>query len=202
MSLYGTLIGADDVRDALRDHLHAWSPAYIAEVARQRGLDPADVPSFQSYEIRGRDGDLESYVAVPSITFICTEQRVLRRGSGPIAMRFRVAAVIFAAGVDHETATQAVGRYVTAVIAAVEQHPDLSGFAERAAFVETRWDRVAPTERPEAWDGGAAVFFDIDVADVMDADAGPDELPDPVTSEQPAPPVTTEVVVTVEPEEA
>jgi hypothetical protein len=185
MSIYGPIVGADDLRAAVRDHLSAWAPAYIAEVARQAGLDADAVPPFRQYDVRTELDGLPDYDALPALQVLCDELTPrLLDADGDIFADAVVQVRVYAAGRDEESTTQAVARYIKAVRAAVLQHRNLSGAAAGVQWIGEGFAEPVPADRAEAWGAGGIVAFSIAVASpLVNVFDGPTAVPDDPTTD-------------------
>lgn len=196
--LYQPIIGADDVRAAYKAHLVAWTPAYLAEVARQAGIAPADQPRFESFEIRS-DNVLDNFAQLPALSVQCDEiEPIGSHADGSIDVRANVIVRVYAGATTHEESTQLVARMAKAVRAAVLQHRTIGGLALTTVWVSEVYAEPRPDERAEAFAGGAAIIFDSTVCDVTDHTAGPRTPPaDPLATPDDVPTADT-VTVTVD----
>lgn len=177
--LYGPIIGADDVMRTVRDHLVAWSESYVAEVARQAGMNAADLPPFQTFRARSQlqtaDELLQPGMQLPACLVECDGITTIDSDDYDIAANVIVR--VYASANNDQDTMLLVSLYAKAVRAAIVQHPTLGELA-----FYTRWDSSAfaepvTNERAEAMTSGAAVLFSVHIADAVDRHAGPDELP-------------------------
>lgn len=187
--LYGTIIGADDVRAAAKAHAVKWLPAYLAQIGRQHDVV---LPLPGRYEIR-QDAGLPSRSRLPAVLFHCEQLRATEiDGDGNYWARALLDIDLWVMADTDEHASQLVGRYAKAVRAAFLQHRTLDGFA-----VTTRWVEEAFTD-PAARAGDqpgflaiGSVGLQVDIADVVNVTYGPSEPP------QAEPPDDAPVVATV-----
>lgn len=170
MSLYGPIIGADDVADRVKDHLVQWAPAYIAEVARQAALPAATLPPFGLFEIRA-DDVLEAWASLPACHVRCHDTKPVQQRGGRIAAQFPVSIRVAAGGTDESTTARLVARYAKAVRAALLQHPSLDGFAEAVRLTGESYTN--PRSAKDLWAGEATVNITVTVAAIVDMDGGP-----------------------------
>lgn len=184
MSVYGPLGGADQIRDRVRDHLILWMPAYVAEVARQRGLPPSDLPVPASLAVRNDTSDLPAFDQLPAVHVICEGlQARLAHADGAIDATATIQVRVYAAGVDEDTASRNVAAYLAAVRGAVMQHRDLSGLATTSRWAGEAMAEPVPGERRDAWGSGGAVVFEVDVAALVNVYDGPVQPPaDPLAA--------------------
>jgi hypothetical protein len=181
---YGRILGADDVHDAMLAHLKAWTPAYIAEVARQAGLAPDALPAFRDWDVLP-EASARAEHRLPSC--VVTSQgmdEALEDGDGVMSGRWMVTASAYASARTSVETQRLVARYAKAIRAAVMQHRSLGGFAYDVACVgEGYADEPLDSERPDHGVlGGASVVFAIRVDAITKTFAGPLEPPaDPLT---------------------
>lgn len=189
MTTFGRIIGADDVHDALLGHLKAWTPAYVAEAARQAGLDSSDLPDFKDWDVVPDAEALATY-RLPSL--VVTSQgmdSVSVDGDGKVSGRWVAELTVYgSARTEHETQTL-IARYAKAVRAAVLQHGSLGGFARGTEMVGEGYAEPVGSERSDAMLlGAASVIVGVWVDAITDVTLGPAEPPvDP--GEEPTPDV-------------
>lgn len=198
MSIHGEVIGADDLRLALKQHLALWTPAYIAEVARQLGLPADALPMFRSYEIR-TDDVFEDRQNLPGVNVRCDGFTAQRKSGRTVRATSTVVVQVFVTSTSEENATQLVGRYLKAVKLAVVKHPRLGGIADGVLWELDRY--TPPRTRQRLVASGGASVFTVTVPDAMHITPGADEPPaDPFADPGDWIPAT-DLELTVDPQE-
>ena len=162
MSVYGPLVTIEDVRLALTAHLRTWSPAYLAEVGRQRSVT---LEEFRGYTTSTGDEFPVCLTAAASV------DAPMDHGDGTVTASFSAAAAAVVSGATREEATALASYYGAAIRGAVLQHPDLSGFASGCDWTGEAIEEVA-------FDTGQAIVactvrFTVDVDGVIDMRGGP-----------------------------
>ena len=165
--LYGSLVTTEDVRLAVVAHLKLWSPAYLAEVERQKG---ASLPPFRGYVTESGDVFPVALVACAG-----TEGDPERHGDGTITAWWAVGAAAVVAGKTRDEANVTAGYYGAAIRASILQHPSLSGFAESIVWIGESLEEVA-------WDPDLSIVvclarFLVAVPAVVNVNLGPLEPP-------------------------
>lgn len=174
-ALYGPILGADDVRNAVIEHLRTWAPAYVAEVARQT---TTAAEHFRDFDIRD-DQDLDNGDQMPACLVLCPTIQPAGVHGDRVHATASVDVWIYAQGRTVPESVQSVGRLAKAVRAAVMQHRQLDGFARDTRWLGEGLERpVADRERQRAFTSGAVVLFEVDLATVTDRSLGPDTPPD------------------------
>lgn len=132
--IYGTVLSARDVRQALLATIQTWSAQYIAEIASITGLNLQPFGSWEAvYDNRALPPD---QTAACWATCLTTDPKrpPHREGDGTYTAVWIADANIVCYGTSWDEAADLVGAYTSAVRALVLQHGSLGGFASN-----TRW---------------------------------------------------------------
>jgi len=172
--LFGPIVGADDVRQAVRATLQTWSQTYINELAYRTGRQLKDFRSFAyQYEYRTLTVDQSPacWVTVPG-----TRGQPERQGSGPIRVHWvSDVSVVVNGGLWAETA-DLVALYLKAVRTIILQHGSLQGFAESTMWLSERYAPVGNEAAGRTLGVGVATFEHV-VANCVNWQAGPKTVP-------------------------
>lgn len=178
--IFGPIISAADVRDAVNATIDLWGPTYVAVMAQRTGLSLQDFVSYSAlYKIRGLPADQS-----PSywVTMEPGSKRLQRKGSYWTAVwRAEVQVVIY--GTDWDATEDLGWAYGTAVRALLLQHGGLglpqglvTGPLASAANINTDWVQEkyqrAQDERRRTV-GVHQGQYDITVEGVLNWSAGP-----------------------------
>lgn len=195
-SALGPFIGAPHVRQAMLRTLAAWGPFYVAEAARQSGLD---LPGFKDWinepllSPETTEMAPRYVVAVPQ-----TIGQPEQQGNGLFRATWDCQIALWMWGGDYQDTQDRLGFYAIALREAVAQHQSLGGFAKRCFWRADKYAEVAAT-RVRTW-GQAVVQFGVTVDNVMDVFAGPAEVPRDPTRPPAFPPAVTGAQITVQPD--
>lgn len=198
MTVFGTIISADQVEAAFTETLKTWMPTYLHEVERQAGLDPDSLPGIRSWNnhnefIKWPEDQLPAVIVVSP----GTGSQPVRRDGG-YATTFTLGLAIVVSARDLPSTRTLMKRYIAAARTAILQHPSLGGFARGTVWTAESYDDI-PSGDSRTLAAGQAVF-EVEVANVTDPGGGPisPEPPDPPSDW----PTALSVSVTVEKEEA
>lgn len=182
---FGAILSGFEVEHAVASTVRVWLRDYLAEIARQRRLEPGRLPVFRSLVdsnalVKLPEDQLPALLIASSGTE--TRDTVEVNGEGWYTARFRVdcGAVISARG--NRVAVKLARYYVAALRALVLQQlakPEWSGFdgIRRVAWRGEEYRQLGDiSERTQC--GGIAQFV-IEVEGVTNWVMGPDEPTDP-----------------------
>jgi len=179
IEVYGRLIDATQVEDAVEDSLKLWLPAYIAEVERQNSMDPQSLPLPASYsrvnEFYKWSEDQLPAVLIVSPGLAPTIPKM--KGNGIYHCWWRVGVAIIAAGQDRETTRMLAKRYTAAVRGALLQHAGLGDFGAEGITWNGERNSDVPDDSTRTLGSGACTF-DVEVSEVVNARLGPSTPPD------------------------
>lgn len=203
----GGLVGADDVRNAVKDTIDEWSPYYLAVVSqrlvaqdRLGGAKQIKSP-LKDFGKWLNDPDHRSYgsgqpaaclVTVPGTVGVPDKQ-----GNGQIIATWRAQVTVRVFGTDWQEAADLTSWYEKTARWCILQHGSLGGFAMSTKWIGGQYSgREHTSTRTE---GVATLGFDVKVGDVIDVNRGPATVPSPAVP--PADDSTVEtVVVTIDKE--
>lgn len=180
-NVFGPIVTGKQVRLAMRSHLQAWFPSYLAEVARGDGRDPSAVPVFRSYAslLDMPDGRFVEE-QMPSCVIVAPGLLEMpMKKSGVYIARWAVNVGAIVSGQNKENTFDLSELYAAALRSAVVQNPGLGGFATATDWLGERYDEI-----PNAMDrtlAAGTVQFRVEVQSAIDARGGPDApLADPI----------------------
>lgn len=180
-NIFGTIVTGKQVRVAMKDHLQAWFPSYIAEIGREDGRDGGALPLFRSYVSRldmpeGRYAEDQ----MPSCVIVApglVEEPIKK--SGMYIARWGVSVGAVLSGQDFENTFELTELYAAAIRSSVVQHPGLGGFATGTDWLSERYDEI-PNEMQRTL-GAGSVQFVVEVQNAVNPKDGPDApLTDPI----------------------
>lgn len=180
-NVFGPIVTGKHVRTAMRAHLQAWLPSYVAEVGREDGRLGSDLPLPRSYVsaldlVNGKFTEDQMPSCVIVAPGLITEP--VKRG-GAFITTWAVSVGCVVSGQDRENTFDLSELYAAAVRAAVLQHPSLGGFATAIDWLGERYDDI-PNEMQRTLAAGT-VQFSVEVQDALRLGYGPDApLADPV----------------------
>lgn len=174
MSLFGPIIDKEAVEVAVRDHLVDWMPTYVAEMERQRGLNPGDLEAVREY-VCTSDFKKWPEEALPTVAVICPglDGEPSKDGSGDYTAPWQVGVAAIVAASDTALTRKAAGLYAAAIRGAILQHQSVSGLASGVDWVGERYDDI-PEESGRTLASGQ-VIFRVWVPETIRANDGPVE---------------------------
>jgi hypothetical protein len=132
--VYGQVLSAYDVRQALLETIQTWSPQYITEIASVKAVTMAPFGLWEAIpENRALPPDLTA-ACWTTCTTTDPKRPPQRQGDGTYAAVWVADANIVLFGTDWQTTVDLIANYSAAVRALVLQHGSLGGFA-----VTTKW---------------------------------------------------------------
>lgn len=173
--VFGPIVGADDVRDAVRDTIKQWSPVYIAEMAARS--DQPLVPFrhwetlYQYRELGASDG--------PACWVTCagTFGEPQRQGNGNVKAVWIVDTHVVVYGLDWAETADLTAKYVKTVRALLLQQSvqPVTGTDGVVRWISESYAEVAHEARRSL--GVGVSRFHITVDAVVNTAAGPFEVP-------------------------
>lgn len=193
--VYGQVLSARDVRQALLQTIQTWSADYIAEMASVTGLPMAQFGTWEAtYEHRTVAPDLTA-ACWTTCTTTDPKHPPLRQGDGTYSAVWIADANLQIYGQDWAQAADLVAAYTAAVRAAVLQHGSLGGFASA-----TRWLGEASKEiehQALRTVQVAVISFAVTVEGAVNSLAGPKTPTDPATPGASGGPTVDQVDITI-----
>lgn len=177
----GPLVGADDVRDALKATIDLWS-AYYLNVVSQRlfvanriggtNQPPNPLPNFgtwvnePSFRSIGSGQPAACLVTCPGTVGTPDAQ-----GTGKVRASWRGIAVVQVFGTDWQEAADLTNWYEKCIRWCVLQHRSLGGFAAATKWTGSAYSAIEHSSTRT--EGRVQVGFDVDVPNVIDMTRGP-----------------------------
>jgi len=168
-TVFGPMVGASDVREAMSATVQTWAGAYIAEMAALTG---AALSPFQSWKV------LYEYRTLPAseapacwVTCTGTHGRPERQGNGRYMADWAVDVSVVVNGTTWDEAADRTAAYVTAVRTAILQHGSLGGLAQSTTWLGERYTAVDHSATRTL--GVGLIAFGVRVDNVVNASAGP-----------------------------
>jgi hypothetical protein len=197
--LFGVTLDGDDVEAALLDHLRKWLPSYLADAVRIKDPDGELWPGGV-----GDPADLEEAAVLPVREYTVKhaaeekwpgEQLPMMlayspgfgkppsyEGDGTVTGYYLINLSAIASGSTTDDTKKLARIYASAAIKAIAQKPDLGGFAENVQWLDSKNMRP-PGAEMERNIMAVVNVLQIEVANILDASAGPDKpLEDPGAS--------------------
>jgi hypothetical protein len=182
--IFGPIVSAGEVADAMETTLQTWSATYIAEMAARTGLNQMQpFGSWEAvYEYRALPADLSAacWVLVPTTD---PRRTPAKQGDGTYRAVFIAQVNLVVFGTDWRSSRDLVYAYAAAVNAAVLQHGSLGGFASNTRWLggstkEIDHQRVRTIQ-------AATLGYAVTVENVVDTNTGPASSVPPGTSSGP-----------------
>lgn len=196
MSEYGTIVTEKQVRAAVKAHLLEWTPAYLAELARQDGLADNAYPLFRSYVSSGDAIETWPEDQLPACVIVApTLAAPPERNGRHFSAQWLVGIGVVVSANDREATADLVGQYTAAVRGAMTQHGSVGGFAEETVWLDERYNELGN-------DGSRTIaagrnLFRVTIPKVMQVYGGPMQPPASQVAPDPDPTVAT-TVTTIE----
>lgn len=189
--VFGQILTAREVRQALLTTIEYWSTTYIAEVAAITGLSMAPFGSWEAiYDVRALPAD-ETAACWVTCRTTNPKRPPQRQGTGIWWGHWLAEANIVAYGGNWDEAADLIAAYLGAVRTLVLQHKSLGGFATDTVWMGEATKEIEHTPRRTIETG--VVQFDITVAGLSCEGFGPAE---PLTAPGTQPGPTVETVST------
>lgn len=195
-NMFGPLVGAGDVQDAVEATVRLWLPSYLAEVARRDGREAGALPAFLSYTRLLDIEDLPQASQIPACVIVCPGTGdIVRHGTGRHDAEFAVGVGAVVAADTRDHAERLAKLYTLALRALLVQHPTLGNFA---SGVWWEGDSYSPLPVSDRILHGGSIQVTVAVEGVLD-DSWRATVPPEDATADPGPWPTVEYVsVTVE----
>jgi hypothetical protein len=178
--VWGPIVSAVALREAIRSTLQLWLPSTVAEVARQAGVDPATILPVRSWHVVSFEQAREDQLPAVFVTSPGLAGEPRRRGTGLITADWNATVVVLARAESHEATAKLVSLYTAAARVVCVQRSGFGGFAAACEWTGEDYDVVE--DRKGRTLGGGFVDLVVTVSNVVDANGGPLEPPaDPLT---------------------
>lgn len=206
--IFGDIIIATQLEEAVVATLEAWFPVYIREIELQLGIPTDALPLPRSFittdKIERSNTDQLPAVVVVS-PGLSGHNRPQQEGDGSFRVPWGISIGVFVSGKDRTSTKNLIRQYVGICRAIMLQKQSLGGFADGTTWLDESYDDNFAFVDQETI-GAGSVIFEVWVAGVVTRFGGPAVVfgpppaPDPV--EQPGqqwPPVSTveSVVATI-----
>lgn len=195
-SVFGPMVIASDVEEALIDTLQLWLPTYLGEMQRLKPELPP-LPDIRSYSQTNRFQRLpqdQLPAAVVLSPGLASAPAVF--GDGKIGAWWRLGVVVICSTRTAEETNQAAKLYGAAIRTLLVQRPDLGGVASALTIVSELYDDV-PANYLEVG-ATAQIEMDVFVDEISNNTHGPDQPAADPTVAPPARPAVIEANVDVE----
>lgn len=197
--LFGISIDEDDAEEALLAHLKLWMPSYLGDAVRIKDPDgerwpggvgdpaetgEASVLPVREYTVKHAAEEKWPEEALPM--FLAHSPGFAKpptyEGDGTVTGYFLVNLSAIAGGSSIDDTKKLARVYSAAASKILTQKPDLGGFAKNVAWMDRKNMRPPGADRERNLMAVVNVLA-IEVPNIFDADAGPDQpLEDPGTS--------------------
>lgn len=172
-TVYGQIINAPQVEKAVVAHLQLWMPDYLAEVARQTGMD-ATPPAPRTWTRKSSFDKLEED-QLPLITVVSpgTPERPQRDYDGLYRVTWEIRVGCIVSARDEASTRDLAGVYGAAVYTLMLQHP---GVHPSSHGLEWNGESLDELDQDSARSMAAHLStFQVELRDVVCALAGPIE---------------------------
>lgn len=192
--IYGRLLTATAVEAAMRDHIAAWLPDYLAEMERQTGRTANTIPVPSNYRTSA-DFERWNEERLPEMVMVSPGLMGEPVATGERG-RYRAVwglAIVVVVSANTKANTDSLAKlYAAAIRGAVMQHRSLGGFARGTQWLDESYDAIPSDSSRNLM--GVTVKFAIEVDDVVSTKAGTSA---PVQPASPTPytPAPTDPVV-------
>lgn len=177
-SWFGPIIGGEQLEVAVKDTLKLWLPTYLAEIERQRGLDPRSLPMIRNFTFAN---ELEKFpedqlpVAVIISPGIGGDLPTMD-GEGQYTAKF-ICGIAVIVSADTQTNTNRLSKmYGAAIRACLLQQPSLGGFASGVEWQDERFDDIPSEDRRSL--AAAQEIFHMEVSGITNERLGMAVPPD------------------------
>lgn len=194
--IFGKMITGPDVERAAIDTITLWEETYLAEMERQQGLSPHDLPLFRSKTTsnafqKWTEDQLPGLVAVsPGL-----QSKPKVEGDGKYRAPFILGFAVVCSADTRENTHMLAGLYAAVLRAIILQVPDLGGISRGVVWEHEAYDDISADKNRSL--ASAQVMFTVEIADVIHSKAGMrDPMEDPYAD--PTTPVAETVEVTTE----
>jgi hypothetical protein len=173
MTIFGRIIAAPHVEEAVEDALKLWLSTYLAEVERQNDIEAGAIRRPRSF-VTTIEQDVFPGEQLPSIVTISPglAEDPEREDASVFSAWWNVTVCAVVQASSEKAARAMAGYYAAAIRAALVQHQSLDGFADAVQWISERYEGAQPGERNRSQAVGL-VDFRVRVSDVLTQRAGP-----------------------------
>jgi len=173
--VFGRILSASQIEEAIEALLKKWFPTYLAEQARQMDVSHNILPAPQNYTNRNSFDALQGE-KIPKVVVIAPglQDSPTRVGGGQYRAIWRLGVGVATGGKDEQSANLRVKAYGAAARAILPQQQSDTNIP---GLVQTRWvnetydDIQIPAQHMLY--KAASLWFTIDIQDVLDQHKGP-----------------------------
>lgn len=148
-SVFGKIIGKEQVEQAVEATLKKWMTTYLAEIERQRGIPPRSLPEIRNYtnvnEFEKWPEDQLPLVVIISPGLGGEKPRM--EGDGTYTAKFLIGLATVVSADTQENTSKIAGMYGAAVRACLAQQQDLGGISTGIEWQDERFDDIPNEER-------------------------------------------------------
>jgi len=195
-SVYGPIIAASDVEDAILSVLQRWIVSYLAEVERQHSMPVGDLPAPRSWITSAQIEKFpEDQTPVVIVTSPGISEEPKADGQGLYRAHWRIDIATQAVAGGNRQALRLARLYTAAIRAICVQHQN-SALARRVDWIGERYDVLDSVDDRTVCVGVCSLR--VEVYDVTDRDNGPidpESDPGPVSPTWPVARTHDELIV-------
>jgi len=195
-SVYGPIVAATDVEDAVRDILQKWIAGYLFETERQHGMPVGELPVPRSWITSAAIEKFpEDQVPCVVITSPSTLDQPAADGNGLYRARWRIDVATQAVAGGNRIAPRLARLYTAAMGLCAVQHQN-SGLARRVDWLGERYDVLGSEDDRTVCIGVA--LLRVEAYDVRNRNTAPQEPeiePDPDSPTHPIAQTHDELIV-------
>lgn len=197
-SIFGRIVTGGDVEDWCFAVLRKWSCTYLAEVARQHGIEAGKLPVPKGW-VPAPSFDKWPEDQLPGIVVVSTgtTELPLRTGEGAYRARWAIRLGVICSGATQAQSRRLAQMYVAAHAAILIQRPSLEGHAAGVVWAGEDYTQLDYNDVRSLYAGEA--LFTVEVENVRQSAAGPITPADPrEPCIDPWPPWSSAVIVDVD----
>jgi len=179
-SVFGAMLSASQIEDAVTATLQKWYPTYLAEQARRLSISPNSLPAPQNYTNRN-SFDAEQGEKIPKVVVIAPGiiEVPLHDGAGFYRAVWRVGVGIATAAKDEQSSNMLVKAYGAATRGLVMNKTAHEARKNGVTITTVRWIEEEypdiPIPSQHMLYKAASLYFAMDVDNVASRFGGPDE---------------------------
>ena len=189
----GEIVGADDVRDAVKATIDTWSPYYLSILSQRlatanrigptgplNGQDQPIIPTpLQSFGTWENEPTFRSIgTGMPAMYLVTSPGTVgvpKRRGDGTHDATYAAVVTVHVFGLDWQTTADLTSWYEKVVRWSVMQHRSLGSLASTVKWLGSAYEREEHDSKRTL--GRALLRFDVVIEGVLDDTRGPASVP-------------------------
>lgn len=178
--LFGPVVTGEDVARAVRDHLKAWMPTYLAVMESHSGREPRSLPQPRSWITRK---EFTKWPEDQTPIVLCTRLGLAgppsSDGEGRQTADFQIGVAAICSSTSDAKSQALADDYFMALKLILAHHPSLGGFAAGCRQRSERYDPIpsALTDGDRTMAAGYGEYL-VTVENVLASRAGLSEPPD------------------------